>query len=251
VTGSCRLCDNRGWLGRRDRLAVAEPEHVRPHASDLFLAHPGLASCPLDQSPVLDKHSLRVAARGHSLAAGIARRSARPPEDDDADDADEGCREDEQQQAGRGAHSSLYRQQERLAKAQESRPFLKQARYARRVDEQRLTRKSILRLAGLAAASVGIGSWQTRAAQGGGPAAVESGAVSCVLTPELTEGPYYIANEKLRRNITDGHPGTPLVLQLAVVNASTCKPMRGATVDIWHADAAGNYSAVNCSFRTR
>ena len=27
-----------------------------------------------------------------------------------------------------------------------------------------------------------------------------------------------------------------------VVDASTCKPVRGAAVDIWHADAAGVYS---------
>jgi protocatechuate 3,4-dioxygenase beta subunit len=58
----------------------------------------------------------------------------------------------------------------------------------------------------------------------------------------MTEGPFYIAREKVRRNITDGHPGTPLVLRLTVVDASTCKPIKGAAVDIWHADAAGNYS---------
>ncbi len=110
------------------------------------------------------------------------------------------------------------------------------------MNEERLTRRSILRLAGVAAASLGAGAWKARDAEGGGPAAVESGAVTCVLTPELTEGPYYIPNEKLRRNITDGHPGTPLFLQLAVVDASTCKPIKGAAVDIWHADAAGNYS---------
>ena len=110
------------------------------------------------------------------------------------------------------------------------------------MDEERLTRGSILRLAGVAAASLGAGAWKARDAEGGGPAAVESGALTCVLTPELTEGPYYIPNEKLRRNITDGHPGTPLILQLAVVDASTCKPIKGAAVDIWHADAAGSYS---------
>jgi protocatechuate 3,4-dioxygenase beta subunit len=100
----------------------------------------------------------------------------------------------------------------------------------------------VLRLAGLAAAGFGMGAWKARDADGGGPAAVESGAVSCVLTPEMTEGPYYIAGEKVRRNITDGHPGTPLLLRLAVVDASSCKPIKGAAVDVWHADAAGNYS---------
>ena len=110
------------------------------------------------------------------------------------------------------------------------------------MSEQRLSRKSILRLAGIVAASLGTGAWKSRDAEGGGPAAVEAGRVSCVLTPEMTEGPFYIAREKVRRNITDGHPGTPLVLRLTVVDASTCKPIKGAAVDIWHADAAGNYS---------
>ena len=117
--------------------------------------------------------------------------------------------------------------------------------------ERPFTRKSILRLAGLTAASFGAGAWKAADAEGGGPASVESGAVSCVLTPELTEGPYYIAGERLRRNITDGHPGTPLLLHLAVVDASTCKPISGAAVDIWHADAAGNYSGFGAGSRSR
>jgi protocatechuate 3,4-dioxygenase beta subunit len=63
-----------------------------------------------------------------------------------------------------------------------------------------------------------------------------------VLAPEQTEGPYYIANEALRRNITEGRPGAPMQLNAFVVNASTCKPIKGAAVDIWHADAVGVYS---------
>lgn len=119
------------------------------------------------------------------------------------------------------------------------------------MSDQHLTRSSVLRLAGLAAASFGVGAWKSQEADGGGPAAVESGAVSCVLTPELTEGPYYIPNEKLRRNITDGHPGTSLFLQLGVVDASTCKPIKGAAVDIWHADAAGTYSGFGAGSGSR
>jgi protocatechuate 3,4-dioxygenase beta subunit len=84
-----------------------------------------------------------------------------------------------------------------------------------------------------------------------GNRAIESGAVQCVLTPELTEGPYYIAGEKLRRDIRDGHPGTLLTLRLRVLNASTCAPIRGAAVDIWHADAAGNYSGFGAGASSR
>jgi protocatechuate 3,4-dioxygenase beta subunit len=104
------------------------------------------------------------------------------------------------------------------------------------MDTQRFTRRgSLVSLGGLIARGAG---WKA----GVGPAAVASGAVTCVLTPEMTKGPFYIANEKLRRDITEGKPGTPLTLKLAVVDASTCRALSGALVDIWHCDAGGAYS---------
>src|SRR3954469_8975959 len=104
------------------------------------------------------------------------------------------------------------------------------------------TRRSTLaKFGGLVAAAAGGRPLLTDDAAGGN-LAVESGAVSCVLTPELTDGRYYIAGEKLRRDIREGHKGTLLTLRLRVLNAATCKPIKGAAVDIWHADAAGNYS---------
>jgi protocatechuate 3,4-dioxygenase beta subunit len=69
-----------------------------------------------------------------------------------------------------------------------------------------------------------------------------TGSVACLLSPELTEGPYYLPNEKVRRNITEGLPGAPMSLRLTVVDAATCKPIKGAAVDIWHASAGGKYS---------
>jgi protocatechuate 3,4-dioxygenase beta subunit len=104
-------------------------------------------------------------------------------------------------------------------------------------------RASLVALGGLAAGALG---WKTgdAASAGSGPAGVASGAVTCVLTPETTEGPYYVGGEKVRRNITEGRPGVPLELALTVVNASTCKPIKGASVDIWHCDALGVYSGV-------
>jgi protocatechuate 3,4-dioxygenase beta subunit len=111
------------------------------------------------------------------------------------------------------------------------------------VEEPKLTRGgSLLRLGGFLAALLGAGGWKLAQSEGSGPAAVASGAVTCVLTPEQTEGPYYIANESVRRNITEGRSGAPLVLRLFVVDASTCRPIKGAAVDIWHADAGGVYS---------
>jgi protocatechuate 3,4-dioxygenase beta subunit len=42
-----------------------------------------------------------------------------------------------------------------------------------------------------------------------------------------------------------------LTLQLTVLSASTCKPIKGAAVDIWHADAAGNYSGFGSDTSSR
>jgi protocatechuate 3,4-dioxygenase beta subunit len=107
-----------------------------------------------------------------------------------------------------------------------------------------LTRRaSLLRFGGLLVA-LATGGWKARSSEG-------ADAVACVLTPEQTEGPYYLPNELVRRTITDGRPGTPLTLRLAVVDASTCRPIRGAAVDVWHADAAGVYSGFGAGAASR
>jgi protocatechuate 3,4-dioxygenase beta subunit len=112
------------------------------------------------------------------------------------------------------------------------------------VDDLRITRRdSLIRLGGFALTALGVAGLEARE--------TDAAAVSCVLTPEQTEGPYYVAGEKLRRNITDGRPGAPLVLRTFVVDASTCKPIRNAAVDIWHADAAGIYSGFGAGASSR
>jgi protocatechuate 3,4-dioxygenase beta subunit len=114
------------------------------------------------------------------------------------------------------------------------------------MDEQRLTRRSsLLRFGGLVAGALVAKGVTLDNAAGVGPAGVASGAVTCVLTPELTQGPFYVPNERVRRDVTEGKPGTPLALALTVVDAATCKPIKGAAVDIWHCDASGTYSGVS------
>jgi hypothetical protein len=67
-------------------------------------------------------------------------------------------------------------------------------------------------------------------------------AASCVLSPEVTDGPYWIDNKLTRRDIAEDRPGLPLELVLTVQNAKTCSPIKGADVEIWHCDAGGVYS---------
>ncbi|MEO8686213.1 MAG: intradiol ring-cleavage dioxygenase [Devosia sp.] len=67
------------------------------------------------------------------------------------------------------------------------------------------------------------------------------GADVCVITPEVTEGPYYFDPAMQRNDITEGRPGVPTRIRLQVVDAA-CLPMADARVDIWHCDATGLYS---------
>jgi protocatechuate 3,4-dioxygenase beta subunit len=114
--------------------------------------------------------------------------------------------------------------------------------YGERVTRRFTRRASLLRILGLATAAGGGAAWKLQSADAAGALAVSSGAVACVLTPELTEGPYYVAGERLRRNVTEGKKGVPLRLELTVLNVVNCKPIQNATVEIWHCDAKGVYS---------
>jgi protocatechuate 3,4-dioxygenase beta subunit len=109
----------------------------------------------------------------------------------------------------------------------------------------------ILGGAGVAALS-GCGSSSTSASSASGSTSgTTSGTTaSCVLTPELTVGPYFV-DEKLNRsdlttNTTDTNVlnATPLTLTMTIMEyaSSGCSALVGAQVDIWHADAAGIYS---------
>src|SRR5882757_6254494 len=103
-------------------------------------------------------------------------------------------------------------------------------------------------IAGAAAAGAGAGLFVLLR---GGPDQADSASTtgasaaaspSCILAPEQTEGPYYIDDGLIRSNITEGKKGVALQLRLQVLDATTCKPIKGATVEVWHCDALGNYS---------
>ena len=85
------------------------------------------------------------------------------------------------------------------------------------------------------------------------PATAGSTAVpSCVVRPELTEGPYFVdemlERSDIRSDPTDGSVREGAELRLIVnvssVGDGTCEPLEGAMVDVWHCDAAGVYSDV-------
>jgi len=73
-----------------------------------------------------------------------------------------------------------------------------------------------------------------------GAAGSDSG--TCALYPQETQGPYYLDLGLVRSDITEGKPGAPLELEIQVVRASGCAPVKDAVVDVWHCDAAGVYT---------
>lgn len=69
---------------------------------------------------------------------------------------------------------------------------------------------------------------------------------SCVVRPQLTAGPFYVDTDLLRSDIREDRAGALLTLTFTVsqIIADECQMLEGAVVDVWHADAGGDYSGV-------
>jgi protocatechuate 3,4-dioxygenase beta subunit len=109
-------------------------------------------------------------------------------------------------------------------------------------DAPHLTRREVVAAGGALGLTAGL---YLAGRGGGGPgalAAAASTSAACTLTPEQTEGPYYIDDHLLRTDIRAGSKGVLLDLRLPVSSAAACAPIHGATVEIWHANALGVYS---------
>lgn len=107
-----------------------------------------------------------------------------------------------------------------------------------------IDRRKLVTGAAGAALAAGTTLRLTRAQSATPATSATPAAATCTLTPELTEGPYYVANELVRQDITEGKAGVPLALRIAVQDTSGCTPLANAAVDIWHCDALGYYSGI-------
>jgi protocatechuate 3,4-dioxygenase beta subunit len=122
----------------------------------------------------------------------------------------------------------------------------------KRMDFKKLTRREVLGLIGTTGAAL-------TAIRCGGESPTSPGTVTeattttttstgtagaaCTVTPNETIGPFPSLVDLFRSDIREGKSGTMLTLKLKVVNAnSACAMVQGANVEIWHVDAAGNYS---------
>ncbi|WP_369170585.1 intradiol ring-cleavage dioxygenase [Streptomyces sp. R28] len=122
--------------------------------------------------------------------------------------------------------------------------------------DKSITRRRAIAVTGgtLAAGGLAVAGYQTAFADAGTTAtdaattattttASESAGSCMTLMSSVTEGPYYLDNALVRKDITEGKSGVPLTLRLTVVDATDgCTPVSGAAVEIWHCDAWGYYS---------
>lgn len=75
---------------------------------------------------------------------------------------------------------------------------------------------------------------------------------TCIVRPELTEGPFFLDNmlerSDIRSEVTDGalKAGAllTLIFKVTQIDGERCTPLPGAVVDVWHCDAEGVYSGV-------
>ncbi|MFF3844235.1 intradiol ring-cleavage dioxygenase [Streptomyces sp. NPDC002328] len=105
----------------------------------------------------------------------------------------------------------------------------------------RIGRRTVLAATGATAAALAVGGAVPATKEPEAAVPVAAAAV-CTLTKEMTEGPYYLDGQYVRSDVSEGKTGFPLKLTLTVVDDDTCVPLPNALVEIWHADALGEYS---------
>lgn len=103
--------------------------------------------------------------------------------------------------------------------------------------------------------SGGAVATSTSASGGAATSAASTAVPSCIVVPELTEGPYFVEENLNRSDIRSDpstgtiKPGVQLNLSLNVsrVSANACQVLPNAKVDVWHCDAKGAYSDVSAN----
>jgi protocatechuate 3,4-dioxygenase beta subunit len=125
-------------------------------------------------------------------------------------------------------------------------PQLPPHRAPRRAD---WSRRAVLAAIGAATGAATVGGCRSAVAQ---RMTDPGGGLDCLVTPQQTEGPYFV-DARLERADIRLDPATGLVkdglpLRLRVncsrVDGGACTPLEGAYVDLWQCDALGVYSDV-------
>ncbi|KAJ5560235.1 hypothetical protein N7513_002634 [Penicillium frequentans] len=70
---------------------------------------------------------------------------------------------------------------------------------------------------------------------------------TCILGPDVTQGPYYVSGELIRENLVEDQEGVPLYMDIQVLDTNTCEPLPNVYMDLWHCNATGVYSGIQAS----
>ncbi|KAJ5500917.1 hypothetical protein N7527_012038 [Penicillium freii] len=70
---------------------------------------------------------------------------------------------------------------------------------------------------------------------------------TCILAPDVTQGPYYVTGELVRNNMAESQEGIPLYMDIQLIDTNTCDPISEIYMDLWHCNATGVYSGVVAS----
>lgn len=77
-------------------------------------------------------------------------------------------------------------------------------------------------------------------------------AASCLASVTNILGPAYRKDAPFRTRLCDAQePGTPLSMRGRIIDATTCRPVAGAILDVWQVNAAGEYDMESAAFRMR
>lgn len=74
-----------------------------------------------------------------------------------------------------------------------------------------------------------------------------TGNASCILTPDVTQGPYYVGGEYIRENIIEDEEGIDTIIDYQVIDVNTCEPVPSVYLEMWHCNSTGVYSGVVAS----
>ena len=119
---------------------------------------------------------------------------------------------------------------------------------------QVLNRREVMRLVAVSGVAT-CGAWGARllARAGSQQATPGSPVPSCVVRPEIEEGPFFLDQQLNRSDVRSdpaggaASPGLPLMLnfELSQISGGRCAALAGAVIDVWQCDAAGVYSGVS------
>lgn len=69
----------------------------------------------------------------------------------------------------------------------------------------------------------------------------------CVLAPEGEVGPFWVKGEYIRKNVSDGEPGVPIIIDGQFIDINTCEPIPDLYWDVWNCNSTGVYSGIQNS----